>query len=287
MLVQGRYSFFDLSTFFLAPDGTSGPKTLSGNQKQGIELLSIGELAERCGVTVRTLRYYESKGLLSPARSEAGQRSYKYPDIVRLQQIQLLKRAGFTLGQIKSMLGSAAINAKAVLLVQRGLLEKQLKQAELALASVDDALAKISGSEVDLFTLCNMIKMGESAMSKKKWQKVWDKFYTEEERERWAAAKKAVPDHIVKENEAAWPGILARTERLVGGDPASPEAQAVLLEWNAQTQVIYDVDPSLTRAAAKLYDNMDDWPEDGPAIPFSKEVWDFIQEAQRIADGAD
>jgi len=227
-------------------------------------LLLIGELAERCGVTVRTLRYYESKGLITPQRSEAGQRVYKYPDVVRLQQIQLLKKAGFTLSQIKTMLGSAAINAKAVLEVQRGLLAKQMEHAKTALAAVEDVLSKINGSETDLFTVCNMIKMGESAMSEEKWQKVWDKFYTDEEKERWVAAKEAVPDHVVKAHEAAWPELLARTEKLVGSDPASHDAQETLKEWNAMTQVIYDVDPALSRSAAKLYDNMDDWPEGAP-----------------------
>lgn len=250
-------------------------------------MLSIGELAERAGVTVRTLRYYESKGLMAPARSEAGQRVYRYPDVTRLQQIQLLKRAGFTLSQIKSMLGSATIEAKAVLTVQQGLLKKQLEDTKVALAAVEDTLKQLNGTETDLFTLCNMIKMGESAMSEEKWQKVWDKFYTPEESERWAAAKGAVPEDVIKAHEAAWPDILARTEKMVGSDPASAEAQAILKEWNAMTQVIYDIDPSLMRSAAKLYDNMDEWPEDGPEKPFSAEVWDFIQAAQRFADQKD
>ena len=78
-------------------------------------MLSIGELAERCGVTVRALRYYESKGLGLLMRREAGQCAYKYPSVMRLQQIRLLKYAGFTLGQIKSMLGAATIDASRIL----------------------------------------------------------------------------------------------------------------------------------------------------------------------------
>lgn len=247
-------------------------------------MLSIGELAQRSKVTVRTLRYYESKDLLKPARSEAGQRVYRYPDVMRLQQIQLLKRAGFTLSQIKSMLGAAVIEARSVLELQKGLLEKQLHQTEAALTAVKDTIARLDGSETDLFTLCNMIKMGESAMSTEKWQKVWNKFYTPEEQARWEAAKEAVPEDVRKAHENAWPDILARTEKLVGTDPASDEAQSILKEWNAMTQAIYDIDPALTRSAAKLYDNMDDWPEDGPEKPFSNEVWAFIQKAQQVAD---
>jgi len=247
-------------------------------------MLSIGELAKRSSITVRALRYYESKGLLNPARSEAGQRVYKYPDIMRLQQIQMLKRAGFTLGQIKSMLGAATIDAARILGLQKELLKKQVTDIQHALHAVNDALANLKGSDIDLFTLCNMIKTGESTMALEKWQKVWDKFYTDDEKARWAAAKNAVPKDIAKAHEDAWPDILARTEKLVGTDPAGSEAQAILLEWNALTQVIYDIDPSLTRAAAKLYNNMDDWPEGAPEKPFSNEVWAFIQAAQSAAD---
>lgn len=227
----------------------------------------------------------KARGLLSPARSEAGQRVYKYPNIVRLQQVQLLKRAGFTLGQIKTMLGASTINAAQILGLQKRLLEKQVTDARHALRAVDDALTKLKGTEVDLFTLCNMIKMGETAMTQEKWQKVWDKFYSEDEKARWAAAKEAVPQEVAQAHEDAWPALLARTKTLVGSDPAGSKAQAILLEWNAMTQVIYDIDPSLTRAAAKLYDNMDAWPEDGPEKPFSKEVWAFVQAAQKVADG--
>lgn len=96
-----------------------------------------------------------------------------------------------------------------------------------------------------------------------------------------------MPEEIRKAHEAAWPDILAPTEKLLaeGVDPASDEAQAILLEWNAMTQIIYDIDPTLMRSAAKLYDNMDEWPDNGPEKPFSKEVWAFIQAAQSVADG--
>ncbi|WP_417464067.1 hypothetical protein [Kordiimonas sp.] len=46
------------------------------------------------------------------------------------------------------------------------------------------------------------------------------------------------------------------------------------------TKAIYDIDPKLTGSAAKLYDNLDDWPADGPEPPFSTEVWTFIKKAE-------
>ncbi len=248
---------------------------------------SIGELAKRAGVTVRALRYYESQALLTPLRSETGQRVYRVRDVLRLQHIQMLKQAGFSLSQIKKMLTESSIDASGILTMQQELLQAQRADIDAMLTTVTDALKRITdGQDIDLSTLCNIIKVGESAMSEEKWQKVWDKYYTDDEQERWAAAKDAVPEDIQRECEAKWPVLIARTEALVGTDPASQEAQAVLKEWNAMTQMIYDIDPTLTQSAARMYDDMDNWPEDGPQAPFSQEVWAFIKAAEAASKKA-
>lgn len=246
-----------------------------------MKLLSIGEVAMRSGVTVRALRHYEKLGLLRPQRSEARQRVYAYRDIARLQQIQTLKRTGLTLSAIGSLIAKAGWSAADILSMQRELAAKELEKARRRLQLIDESLARVSAGEpADLSTLCHIIKMGDHAMEHEKWQKVWDKFYSDDEKKRWEAAKKAVPADVIKAHEQAWPALLARTEKLVGTDPAAPEARAIVKEWNALTQVIYDIDPALTNTTAKLYDNMDDWPKDGPEPPFSKEVWAFVKAAE-------
>jgi DNA-binding transcriptional MerR regulator len=67
--------------------------------------LQIGEVAERTGVTQRTLRFYEEKGLLKPpTRMEGGFRLYSETDIQRVEQIKRLQQLlGFTLAEIKEM----------------------------------------------------------------------------------------------------------------------------------------------------------------------------------------
>ena len=67
--------------------------------------LQIGEVAERTGVTQRTLRFYEEKGLLKPpTRMEGGFRLYSEADIARLERIRNLQQLlGFPLAQIKEM----------------------------------------------------------------------------------------------------------------------------------------------------------------------------------------
>jgi DNA-binding transcriptional MerR regulator len=66
----------------------------------------IGEAADRSGLTQRTLRYYEEKGLLRPpSRMEGGFRLYSEDDIERLERIKELKDLlGFSLADIKEMM---------------------------------------------------------------------------------------------------------------------------------------------------------------------------------------
>ncbi|MDI2127851.1 MerR family transcriptional regulator [Yinghuangia seranimata] len=59
--------------------------------------MRIGELAERAGTTTRTLRYYESRGLLAARRGANGYRDYDEADLRLLEQIRVLQDFGFDL----------------------------------------------------------------------------------------------------------------------------------------------------------------------------------------------
>lgn len=63
--------------------------------------MRIGELAERAGTTTRTLRYYESRGLLTARRTDNGYRSYDEDDLRLLQQIRTLQDFGFDLEETR------------------------------------------------------------------------------------------------------------------------------------------------------------------------------------------
>ncbi|UBF29089.1 MerR family transcriptional regulator [Kovacikia minuta CCNUW1] len=66
--------------------------------------MRIGELAKRAGVTPRTIRYYESLGLLSPNEREGeGFRYYTEEALARLQKINNLKGLGLSLEEIASI----------------------------------------------------------------------------------------------------------------------------------------------------------------------------------------
>ena len=68
------------------------------------DLLPIGDLARRTGLSVSAIRYYESKGLLEPHRTRGNQRRFLRSDIRRLSFILIAQRLGLSLGEIEGQL---------------------------------------------------------------------------------------------------------------------------------------------------------------------------------------
>ena len=59
--------------------------------------MKISEFARRCGISVRMLRFYESAGILVPARTPSGYREYDERDIGFVRKAVMLNRAGLAL----------------------------------------------------------------------------------------------------------------------------------------------------------------------------------------------
>jgi DNA-binding transcriptional MerR regulator len=69
------------------------------------EFLTIGELAEKCGINVRTIKFWEEKGLIAPfRRTEGGFRLYRPADVALLRFIKDLQTFNYTLAEIGSIL---------------------------------------------------------------------------------------------------------------------------------------------------------------------------------------
>jgi DNA-binding transcriptional MerR regulator len=68
-------------------------------------LLQIGEVAERVGLSLRTVRYYEEQGLLTPeSRSTGGFRLFSEDQVDRLLLIKQMKPLGFTVQEMRELL---------------------------------------------------------------------------------------------------------------------------------------------------------------------------------------
>ena len=76
---------------------------VTGSARGG--LLQIGQVAERTGLSLRTIRFYEENGLVVPtARSDGGFRLYSDADVARLELIKRVKPLGFTLEEMQQLL---------------------------------------------------------------------------------------------------------------------------------------------------------------------------------------
>lgn len=100
---------------------------------------TTGEIAKLCGVSVRTVQYYDSKNILKPsAVTEGGRRLYTEEDARKLQTICMLKALGLKLQSIKDILESE--NPKELLLV---LLDEQAKKIKSDIENRQNQLESI------------------------------------------------------------------------------------------------------------------------------------------------
>ena len=108
--------------------------------------MTVGKAAKKMGVTVRTLQYYDKKGLLSPsAESEGGRRLYTDKDLVILHQIISLKSLGFSLDDIKGRLISLETPADIAnaLTEQADDIRQKIEQLKVSLSAIEQLKAEV------------------------------------------------------------------------------------------------------------------------------------------------
>jgi MerR family transcriptional regulator, repressor of the yfmOP operon len=101
--------------------------------------LRIGEIAERSGVTPRTIRYYEELGLLPRSEREQGKhRVYSDSDVERISELTRLRDLlGLSLDELRSMITAEDVRAE----IRRRFHETESREEQLAL--LDEALPHI------------------------------------------------------------------------------------------------------------------------------------------------
>ena len=103
---------------------------------QGGIAIRIGELAEASGFSTKTIRYYETIGLLPPAQREAnGYRSYAQDALQRLRFVRHAQAAGLALREITQVLAIRS-EGRAPCVHVRDLLHRHLNQIETRLAEL-------------------------------------------------------------------------------------------------------------------------------------------------------
>jgi DNA-binding transcriptional MerR regulator len=118
---------------------------LSDSEMGKEEPIKIGEMAKHFGVTLRTLRFYEDKGLINPAR-EGSTRLYSKRDKARLKLIMLGRKVGFSLRDVKQIMDlydPHGSNAKQLRLTLDKS-EKQLGRLNRQQQAINEAIEELS-----------------------------------------------------------------------------------------------------------------------------------------------
>lgn len=156
--------------------------------------LTVGQVAEQLGVTVRTLHHYDEVGLLTPsARTSAGYRLYTGADLERLRTVVVYRRLGFGLDEVRELL-DGDVPVVEHLRRQRAAVITRLDELGGLVAAIDRALehamAEQPATTEDLREL-----FGDG----------FSEDYQQEAEQRWGATD-------------AWRQSAARTKRYTKGD---------------------------------------------------------------------
>jgi DNA-binding transcriptional MerR regulator len=107
-------------------------------KKEAARTWTVGELAEELGVTPRTLRFYESEGLIAPERAGTN-RVYSHHDRARVRLILRGKRFGMTLGECREIVD-----------MYDGAASSERRQLETLLARLDEIAGDLRARQADL-----------------------------------------------------------------------------------------------------------------------------------------
>lgn len=182
-------------------------------------LLKVGELARRSGITVRTLHYYDSIGLLIPsARSDAGYRLYNRADITRLHHIQALRRMGVALAEIGALLAHSGQALPTVIGQQITMLDRQLTQITTLRNRLEQMLTQLSqGDEPELNDWLTTLEM----------MTMYDKYFTADELAQLPFY------HADETRNREWEEMVSNVRSLMeaGINAEDPRAQTIARRW--------------------------------------------------------
>lgn len=221
-----------------------------------MDLLKVGELARRTGLTVRTLHHYDEMGLLTPSRrssttSGPGYRLYGAEDVERLTRILLLKSLGLSLDEIRSLLDGEGISLERAierriesLRDEIGHRTRLLRRLEALAARTDSSIGAGEGAPTeDLLETLEMMTM-------------YEKHFTEEQLETLERRGEALgEDRIRRVEEKEWPELITAVRAAMdrGADPASEEVQGLAARWQALVEEFTGGDPGIAESVRTVY----------------------------------
>jgi DNA-binding transcriptional MerR regulator len=247
------------------------------------------EFALRAGVTVRTLHHYDRLGLLKPSRrSRAGYRLYSDTDLIRLEQIVVLKSIGLPLKELGRLLGkerAAARDGSAmlaqVLARQERVLAEKRRQMDRAIRAVGAARRALETGNAPDWTLFTRIIKEIVMQEDTDWTA---QYYSEEGKAKVDARRHLWSPELQERVTKQWNDLFRDIEAALGDDPTSDRAQALLGRWRALVEAFTGGDPEIQKGLNRMYSDMPQWPaERRAAFGIRPEIQEFITKAMQAS----
>ena len=122
-------------------------------------MMSVKEMSQLSGISVRTLHYYDEIGLLRPTlKSEAGYRLYDDKALQRLAQILFFREFEIPLKEIRAIMDDPSFDRSGILQMQRRMLVAKKERLERLIATIDETL---KGDDMTDFTIFNRSELEE------------------------------------------------------------------------------------------------------------------------------
>ena len=141
-----------------------------------LEELAIGAVAERSGLAVSALRFYEDHGLLHATRTAGGQRRYPRDVLRRIAVIRAAQQVGFTLAEIEEMLADLPDDHHVTAREWRRLADgwrPQLDERIRTLERLRDQLDRCIGCGCLSMDVCQMANPDDRAAAKGPGPRYW------------------------------------------------------------------------------------------------------------------
>lgn len=241
---------------------------------------TVGAFAAMAGVTVRTLHFYDEAGLLKPSRQIGNQRrQYQQADLLRLQQILTLKRLGFSLQEIETLLDSPTYDVSQSLRIQRDAVAQQIGQLQSAYYALTRTLEAVEAGQAIDWRQVTAIIQGLSDPDKNQWMQ---RYYREEDWDWLRNRAMTMTPGQVELGARAWEDLHAdfRAVRHLPADHA--EVQAVAERMQKLIAMFTEGRPEIESALGKLYSDVSQIPETLLPKGHDQDFQNFMHQALKI-----
>lgn len=240
---------------------------------------TVKKLSELSGVTVRTLHFYEEIDLLKPTYyGSNGYRYYEERELLQLQQILFFKELGFTLKQIRKVLGRSDFDQLASLYSHKAALTRDWEKIGELIKTIDQTIKHLKGQkkmkDKEIFNGFSLVKRGKGTES---YFKAETLVLNSVKNPRKEALEKAESEKIIKTAHAIFQDLVQCIEK--GLDSSSEKVQQIIQKHHAFTNEIHDANKEVYRALAQMYQ---EHPEFRKQLdPFHPQLADFMAKAMK------